>query len=234
MTFRSASSRTTRRSATPWQLPYPVSDPATRADSPFVGAPNTEPVVPGSAGPHDPQRCGRLPHPWRSLEHGVDSPTVGVWHSPLMGGTSERGPENFNFWSKALKTGRFIEENLFFRMVPSFCLGRLLQVKIALCHIRSGSSVRHICLGQRYYTFMRRRAVNAPPAPSAWRSSKLYFSRLWCPEICALKWPTFRVGPWSRDRASPLGCWLDFVSRPHAVLLRLSQSCSSGRTRLFA
>ena len=27
--------------------------------------------------------------------------------------------ENFIFWSKALKIGRFIEESLFFHMVPS-------------------------------------------------------------------------------------------------------------------
>ena len=60
--------------------------------------------------------------------------------------------KNFIFWLKALKISRFIEKNLFFHMVPTLkiCLGRLVKVKIALCHSRPGSSLRHSRPGRRY------------------------------------------------------------------------------------
>ena len=47
----------------------------------------------------------------------------------------------------------FIEENLFFRIVAilGICLGRLLQVKMALRHIGPGSALRHIDPGRRYF-----------------------------------------------------------------------------------
>ena len=60
------------------------------------------------------------------------------------------------FDQKVLKIGRFIEENLFFRMVYTLwiCLGLLLQVKIVLRHIDPGQYTSSYTLSSKNQNLM--------------------------------------------------------------------------------